>query len=406
MLSLLPMYNPIQDYAWGSRELLARFLGQEVPSPSPQAELWMGAHPKAPSQVWVEGEWKRLDSLIEQYPSLVLGQENGIRFGPHLPFLFKILAVHQPLSLQVHPNAQQAWEGYQREEAMALPLQAASRNYKDPNPKPECICALEPFWGLNGFRAPEEIAEWFDWLAPQTLREEIRILSDEEDQEALPQMLNSLLTMDKKRRRKVLDQAEKKVAAHAGQDMNDPIYWLEVLMEEYPQDIGVLAVGFLQLMHLEPGQAVFLPPGRLHSYLFGFGLEIMADSDNVLRAGLTPKHVDVPELLRIVNFDSSPFQVMIPEPQNEGEWAYPVMTDEFALSVVELGPELPELEFSASGVEIVLCAEGQLQLTDGDNRSQRFLQQGQSVCIPACVQDWKIAGQGRAYRAHSGAHGA
>ncbi|MDZ7760243.1 MAG: mannose-6-phosphate isomerase, class I [Desulfovermiculus sp.] len=404
MLSILPMSNPIQDYAWGSQELMATFLGQKVPSSVPQAELWMGAHPKAPSQVWVEGDWKRLDTLIEQYPSLILGEDNGVRFGPHLPFLLKILAVDKPLSLQVHPNAQQAWEGYQKEEAIALPLHAANRSYKDPNPKPECLCALEPFWGLNGFRSSTEIAAWFSWLAPQALREEISLLKSDDDPEALTEMLNSLLTMDKKRRRKVLDRVEKRVSSEAGRDMDDPVYWLAELIEEYPQDIGVLAVLFLQLMRLEPGQAIFLPPGRLHSYLHGFGLEIMADSDNVLRAGLTPKHVDVPELLRIVAFDSSPFQIIEPEPRIPGEYAYPVMTDEFALSVVELGPDLSELELTGKGAEIVLCTWGELQVSDEQSGSHSRLKQGQSVCIPSCVQAWKISGQGRAYRAHSGPH--
>ena len=405
MFSIWPMSNPIQEYAWGSQELLAGFLGRQVPSSAPQAELWMGAHPKAPSRVWAGDDWKRLDALIEQHPSLVLGEDNGARFGPHLPFLMKILAVGKPLSLQVHPNAQQAWEGYQKEEAMALPLQASNRSYKDPNPKPECICALDQFWGLNGFRPPGQIAEWFSRLAPQALRDEIHLLGDGQDPEALPEMLNSLLTMDKKRRRKVLDQVEKKAASQAARDMDDPLYWLAQLLEEYPRDIGVLAAVFLQLMRLEPGQAVFLPPGRLHSYLSGFGLEIMADSDNVIRAGLTPKHVDVSELLRIVAFDSSPFQIINPEPQKTGEFTYPVMADEFSLSVIELGPGLGQLEFSGKGVEIVFCSGGQLEMRDTQSGSHCLIKQGQSVCVPSCVQGWKVSGRGRAYRAHSGIFG-
>lgn len=402
-LSLLPMNNPIQEYAWGSQQMLARFLGQEIPSPVPQAELWMGAHPKAPSQVWVNGEWRRLDQLMNEQPHHLLGKDLG-RIGPDLPFLLKVLAVDKPLSLQVHPNAKQAWAGFQREEAQAVPLQAPERKYKDPNPKPECICAMEPFWGLCGFRPPAEIIDWFSWLDSQALEEEIDILGRElgESQDVLAEMLDSLLSMKPRRRRRVLEQVEKRVARGAGQDMLDPAYWLGVLVREYPQDISVLAALFLQLVHLEPGQAAFLPPGQLHAYLYGMGLEIMANSDNVLRAGLTPKHVDIQELLWILSFDSQPVQILQPEPVEPGWSRYPLMTEEFALSVLELGSGCSELTLAGQGVQILLCTQGELLVSDEQMEESQHIGQGQSVCIPSCVPKWKISGQGRAYRAQTG----
>lgn len=402
-LSLLPMNNPIQEYAWGSQQMLARFLGQEVPSPVPQAELWMGAHPKAPSQVWVNGEWRRLDQLINDQPHHLLGEDLG-RFGPDLPFLLKVLAVDKPLSLQVHPNAKQAWAGFQREEAQAVPLQAPERMYKDPNPKPECICALEPFWGLCGFRPPAEIIDWFSWLGPQVLEDEIHILGRGcgEGEDDLAEMLDSLLSMKPRRRRRVLEQVEKKTARNGDLDMRDPAYWLGVLVREYPQDISVLAALFLQLVHLEPGQAAFLPPGQLHAYLHGMALEIMANSDNVLRAGLTPKHVDTQELLRILSFDSRPVHILHPEAADQGCLRYPLRTEEFALSVLELGESWPELTLAGEGVEILLCTHGELLVRDAHQGTSQHIRQGQSVCIPACVPGVKISGQGQAYRAQTG----
>jgi mannose-6-phosphate isomerase len=397
------MYNPIQEYAWGSQEMLPRFLGQESPSQAPQAELWMGAHPNAPSLVQVSGEWQRLDSLIQQAPGTLLGTKNKDQFGPHLPFLFKVLAVARPLSLQVHPNAKQAWAGFQKEEAMAVPPSAAQRIYKDPNPKPECICALEPFWGLNSFRSPSEIAEWFSQLASQELQPEIDILCREQNFDGLQEMLSSLFNMDKRRQRKVLDPIRDQAKAFAELDRTDPRHWLAVLIEEYPQDIGVLAPFFLQIMYLEPGQAAFLPPGRLHAYLHGLGLEIMANSDNVLRAGLTSKHVDVDELLRTVDFDHSPLRPLEAVPCGQGIASYPVMTDEFSLSVLQMLPGLTEMEvYSRGSIEILLCVSGNFTVIDGHNVVELHLKKGQSVCIPACVDTWKIYGQGQVFRASTG----
>ncbi|MFO7800728.1 MAG: mannose-6-phosphate isomerase, class I [Desulfovermiculus sp.] len=402
MPSILPMHNPIQNYAWGSRSLLASFLGQAAPSNRPQAELWMGAHPQAPSQVWLQGDWQSLDQVIARDPKLMLGVRNRERFGPQLPFLFKVLAVEKPLSLQVHPNAQQAGTGFQEEESRAVPIRSPERNFKDQNPKPECLYALEPFWGLNGFRPPEHIAKWFSWLAPKALKAEIEILSSNPPQAALSAMLGSLLHMDNRRRQEVLGQIHRKVRSEPGAQKKDPVYWLAVLLEEYPEDIGVLAAVFLHLMHLQPGEAAFLPPGRLHAYLSGLGLELMANSDNVLRAGLTPKHVDVSELLRVLRFEHSPIKPLRAEPNEQGEARLEDMTEEFTLSVLDLGPESSRLRRLSSSIEILLCASGDLEVTDEQGGGQTRLTRGESVCIPACVSAWSISGQGRVFRACPG----
>jgi mannose-6-phosphate isomerase len=406
MLSVLPMHNPIQEYAWGSQEMLARFLGQEIPSPVPQAELWMGAHPNAPSLVQVRGEWQRLDLLIQEAPSMMLGTRNKEQFGPHLPFLFKVLAVARPLSLQVHPNAKQAGAGFQKEEALAVPPGAVQRIYKDPNPKPECICALEPFWGLNGFRPCPEIGEWFSQLTSQGLQPEIDILCREQSSDGLQEMLSSLLSMDMKRRENILDSLRDQAQAFTELDRSDPRYWLAALIEEYPEDIGVLAPFFLQIMHLSPGQAAFLPPGRLHAYLHGLGLEIMANSDNVLRAGLTPKHVDVRELLHTLDFDHQNMELLKPLPREGGGFVYPVRTDEFSLSGFDLEDDVPQSVTYAGDVHILLCTGGEVQITVEETGECVVVQQGQSMCIPGCIEQWSVSGQGRGFVARTGVESA
>ena len=399
MPSILTMHNPIQNYAWGSKSLLASFLGQTAPSRRPQAELWMGAHTQAPSQVWLQGDWQSLDQVIARDPNLMLGTRNIERFGPQLPFLLKVLAVEKPLSLQVHPNAQQAGTGFQEEESRAVPFRSPERNFKDQNPKPECLYALEPFWGLNGFCPPEHIAKWFSRLAPKALKAEIEILASNPPQAALSAMLDSLLHINNRRRQEVLEQIHTKISSESGAQKTDPRYWLAVLLEEYPEDIGVLAAVFLQLMHLQPGEAAFLPPGRLHAYLSGLGLELMANSDNVLRAGLTPKHIDVSKLLRVLRFEHSPIKPLRAEPDEEGEAWLGNMTEEFALSVLDLGPENSRVRRLSKSIEILFCAFGELEVIDEQSGGQTRLQQGESVCIPACVSAWSLSGQGRVFRA-------
>ena len=160
--------NTVQDYAWGSLTAIPELLGQPATG-SPQAELWMGAHPKAPSQVYHDGKWESLLQVIEAHPADVLGKEAAEKFGGKLPYLFKVLAAAKPLSIQAHPNSHQAKEGFARENRLGISLMASNRNYKDDNHKPECICALTRFWGMNGFRRIPEITKYLGSLCRDVL---------------------------------------------------------------------------------------------------------------------------------------------------------------------------------------------------------------------------------------------
>jgi len=277
--------NTIQEYAWGSYTAIPELLGCESPAQAPQAELWLGAHPKAPSMVNCNGRWVSLLELIEQSPEDILGEKVAQRFDNRLPYLFKVLAAAKPLSIQAHPSRTQAKQGFARENRLRIPLDAANRNYKDDNHKPECICALTPFWALNGFRNISDILSLLEKTCHQGLETEITNLREKPDSQGLKRFFHELMTMEPPRQKQVINDALSYAQKHIQEDK--VFEWMIHLHNEYPADIGVFAPVILNLICLEPGQAMFLPSGEMHAYLDGVGIELMANSDNVLRGGLT-----------------------------------------------------------------------------------------------------------------------
>ncbi|RMD74238.1 MAG: mannose-6-phosphate isomerase, class I [Lentisphaerae bacterium] len=377
--------NTIQDYAWGSRVYLAGLRGEEASS-KPEAELWMGAHPKAPSRI---GDIP-LDQVIRQDPEGVLGPKIVARFGAQLPFLFKLLAAAQPLSIQAHPNLEQAREGFARENEAGIPIDAPHRNYRDPNHKPEIICALTEFWGLNGFRAPGEIIQLFAGVEHEQaalLRDDLRRRGDEALRDVMKRLWELPLDEKKQLVQTVL------AAAAAGRVPEPERSWLEKVNTFYPGDVGVLGVLLLNLVHLQPGQAMFCEAGILHAYLEGLGVELMANSDNVLRGGLTSKHVDIPELMRVLHFQSR--QVAVLTPDENGY--YPSSVEEFRLRKLNIeGAAVYTPDRAAS---ILVCTEGRFELvTEAPFVS---LQLGPSASVFCCASSppVRIEGTGVLYAA-------
>ena len=325
------MKNTVLDYAWGSLTAIPELLGESNSANVPQAEMWLGAHPKAPSLVSCDGDWKSLLELIETYPEEILGRDAARRFDNKLPYLLKVLAAAKPLSIQAHPSADQAREGFKRENGLAIPLDAPHRNYKDENRKPECLCALEPFWAMCGFRPIKQIVELMLAVCPLELAGEIKLLQSSEERQGLKSFFKSLLTMDSMRRNRIIREVLKNVV-NLSRTENPAFKWILKLSADYPRDIGILSPVYLNLICLNPGQALFLPAGVLHAYLEGTGIELMANSDNVLRGGLTPKHVDAPELLKVLIFESSPIEVLQPKKIQATETVFPTPAEEFILS--------------------------------------------------------------------------
>jgi mannose-6-phosphate isomerase len=336
-MSIHRLTNLIQTYDWGSTTAISMLLGLPNPSGERQAELWMGAHPSAPSCA----DGQPLDALIAAAPRKTLG------FDGTLPFLFKVLAAAKPLSIQAHPSLEQAIAGYARENAAGIPIDAPHRNYRDANHKPEIICALTPFEAYCGFRKPEEIIATFAELAHPKLSSALDRFRTNPD--GLPDFLETVLRL--------------------------------------PSYTGRLCLEMLNHLHLQPGEAVYLPARTLHVYVKGTGIELMANSNNVLRGGLTRKHVDIPELLQVLDF--SPHKPTILCGVRKGcETHYPCPAQEFALSRIDLTDERYTAA-SAHGPEILICTSGDLGL----------LKRSESLFIEASAGSYDLQGTGTVFKA-------
>jgi mannose-6-phosphate isomerase len=356
----------LRTYAWGSRTAIAEFTGRPVPAAHPEAELWFGAHPADPA--WLEtaaGETSLLQALAAD-PEGQLGSASRARFGDVLPFLVKVLAADEPLSLQAHPSAEQALEGYLREERLGIPVGAPTRNYRDTSHKPELLVALQPFEALAGFRQAARTIELLRALAVSDLDPFIDLLNDQSDADGLRALFTTWITAPQPHVDvlvpAVLDGAINYVSSGATKFEPEVKTVLE-LGERYPGDAGVLAALLLNRVNLAPGEAIFLPAGNLHTYLRGFALEVMANSDNVLRGGLTPKHVDVPELLRVLDFIPTADTELRPPVRRDGlSLVYDTPASEFAVSLLALDGENLGHEVDAcarhEGPQILLCTEG------------------------------------------------
>ncbi|MFO7496335.1 MAG: mannose-6-phosphate isomerase, class I, partial [Desulfobacterales bacterium] len=381
MKTIALMQNTIQPYAWGSRTAIAALRGEPLPSAGPQAELWIGAHPKAPSLVRVDRRWVPLPELIAADPVGVLGAAAAARFDGQLPYLLKVLAAERPLSIQAHPSRDQAREGFARENRLKIPLDAPHRNYRDANHKPECLCALTPFWGVSGFRAVPEILARLEPLLASRAAGPLADLAHRDACDGLRNLFTWLMTLPATEREPLVAAAAAQAAVLADRD---PAFgWVARLQAEYPGDAGVLAPLLLNLVRLAPGEALFLPAGELHAYLQGVGIELMANSDNVLRGGLTPKHVDLPELLRVLTFEERKIEVLRPAAAGPCEGRYASRAEEFQLAVLTVDGDRVSSGPAPRSVEVLLCVEGEGRLGDLAGEGDLAVRQGQSALVPA-----------------------
>ena len=356
----------VRTYAWGSRTAIAELTGRPSPTAHPEAELWFGAHPGDPAWLQTQmGERSLLEALQED-PEGQLGVTTRDRFGDTLPFLVKVLAADEPLSLQAHPSAEQAAEGFARENRLGIPLSAPMRNYRDSSHKPELLVALGPFEALAGFRPVARTVELMRALCVPMLDPHIGLLADQPDADGLRVLFTTWITAPQPDLDvlvpAVLDGAIHYVRSGHTAFVAEAKTVLE-LGERYPGDAGVLAALLLNRISLRCGEGIYLPAGNLHAYLHGVGVEVMANSDNVLRGGLTPKHVDVPELLRVLNFTPTAESALRPQTTTDGmELVYATPAPEFAVSVLHVRGEHVGHEIDApahhDGPQILLCTEG------------------------------------------------
>jgi len=384
--------NSIQNYAWGSYTALTDLYGIANPDNKPMAELWMGAHPKSSSSVQDEqGHWHSLRDLIENNSTAMLGEAVAQRFG-ELPFLFKVLCAAQPLSIQVHPSKQAAEKGFAKENLAGIALNAAERNYKDPNHKPELVYALTPFLAMNAFREFSEIIALMQPLSGAHLS--IAQFLQKPDEASLAHLFASLLALEGEEKSHALAILN----AVADSQTGEPWQTLRKIREFYPNDSGLFSPLLLNVVKLEPGEAMFLFAETPHAYLDGVALEVMANSDNVLRAGLTPKYIDIPELVANLKFSPKPASQLLTQPVAQGDALdFPIPVDDFAFSLHPLSAK--ETPLSQNSAAIIFCLEGEAILSKGTE--QLVLKPGESAFVSASESPVSLSGVGRAARVYN-----
>jgi mannose-6-phosphate isomerase len=396
---VFPLQGVVQHYDWGGSDFIPALLGVGNAAGEPFGELWIGAHDKAPSLVEVAGAQVTLNKLIAEQPEAMLGSAAALRFGNRLPYLLKILDVHKMLSIQAHPTLAQATEGFAREQAEGIPLQAGNRNYKDDNHKPEIGVALTEFWMLHGFRPLEQIAQTLKdtpevgALMPDFAQRLAEVGHDHEARRALLRVLySSMMRMPQDKVDGLLNTLLARLEANRTTNKDCADYWALRAAENFPlpgghRDRGIFSVYLLNLLHMKPGQGTFQPAGVLHAYLEGVNVELMANSDNVLRGGLTTKHVDVTELLHILTFEGGTPEVFSGTVVSSQVKVYHTPAEEFELSRIGLTPHSRYTGEAVYGPKALLVLHGSGTLTAAGRTSS--LTRGSSWFV-ACGTEFVI----------------
>jgi mannose-6-phosphate isomerase len=367
----------IQPYAWGGHSFIPQLLNHNLDTDQPSAEYWMGAHPSAPSKILVGNDWVNLNQLIAENPTNTITAAVMSRFG-ELPYLFKVLDVNDMLSIQVHPTKESAEIGFEEENIAGIPLNAPHRNYKDQNHKPEVMVALSEFWLLHGFKSKNALEE----ILLDT--PELKILLPLFRQDGIKALYQFVMEMSQNDVNNMLEPLVKRairLKKEGSIDKSNPGWWAAKLYEENGLteniDRGIFSIYFFNIVKVNKGDAVFQKAGVPHAYLEGQNIELMANSDNVLRGGLTPKHVDVPELMKHTLFESVVPEIMKGTPGAGGEVIYPCPVPDFGLSKIELSAGAMYNANSFS-LEIIIVTEGSVLV----NQSM-VLKKGEAAAILA-----------------------
>lgn len=392
---MLLLHNEVRPYAWGSTDGIAALTGS-APSGGPEAELWVGTHPGGPSIVVGDPQERTLAEVVAQDPARWLGADLAADGHTALPFLLKILAIGSPLSLQAHPSVEQARTGFAREEAAGPALDDPSRTYRDDQAKPEVLVALESTWALCGFRPPIEAANLLDGLGIKSLDPLVHVLASDPD--GLRTTLSWLLRLEGTARRDVSIEIASSVRRVRDGDESDPRVWVQRLTRAFPGDPTALAPLLLRLLRLEPGEAAHLPAGNLHAYLSGSGVEVMAASDNVLRGGLTPKHIDVDELLDVLRFDGESQSAPAAEADGNGVTRYDAGEHAFALAAIDPGDG--QVEVAPVRPSLLLATQGPISVSNASEHHE--LDGARAIFVPPGDGPLTVTGSGRLWWATTG----
>ncbi|OFQ28616.1 mannose-6-phosphate isomerase, class I [Rothia sp. HMSC072E10] len=390
MGEIFSLKNQIQNYAWGSREILGRMRGVPVPTEQPEAEVWVGAHPAAPSRATVDGAESPLNELIVENPSRFLRPD---RTSDWFPFLFKILAIDAPLSIQVHPTPEQAIAGFEDEQARGIAIDAPYRNYKDRYSKPETVIALSPMRVLTGVRPVEQLktlaaafgAAWLDEraeLSPKQLLTEIIRLPEETASAAVQHLVDTAAGLLGASNDVVADAAE----------------LVRIVDGKYPGDRGLLVAFVMNLVHLAPGESAFTPDGQVHAYVSGTAIELMNPSDNVMRAGLTAKHIDTEELIKVLGEKQDAPVIQRPNPEDGPLGTYAMWDERMSVTRVRVEEGKP-LNYTFKGISAALSVAGKvtIQAKDGNGTDEFVLGATESVLHVGEPSEAVLSGSGELY---------
>lgn len=390
MGEIFSLKNQIQNYAWGSREILGRMRGVPVPTEQPEAEVWVGAHPAAPSRATVDGAESPLNELIVENPSRFLRPD---RTSDWFPFLFKILAIDAPLSIQVHPTPEQAIAGFEDEQARGIAIDAPYRNYKDRYSKPETVIALSPMRVLTGVRPVEQLktlaaAFGAAWLAeraelsPKQLLTEIIRLPEETASAAVQHLVDTAPGLLGASNDVVADAAE----------------LVRIVDGKYPGDRGLLVAFVMNLVHLAPGESAFTPDGQVHAYVSGTAIELMNPSDNVMRAGLTAKHIDTEELIKVLGEKQDAPVIQRPNPEDGPLGTYAMWDERMSVTRVRVEEGKP-LSYTFKGISAALSVAGKvtIQAKDGNGTDEFVLGATESVLHVGEPSVAVLSGSGELY---------
>lgn len=386
-----PLQMPLMAYPWGSKSFIQNLLGRKDLLGLPVAEIWMGAHPSAPSTLRLPHGIVPLDIYLKTNPQALGSTAHSF---DTLPYLMKVLAADSPLSIQTHPNLNQAQEGFAAENAQGIPLDDPTRNYKDANHKPELICALTPFTALCLFRPYMELTQSLIQTGLQHILPPAKEFMTHPSADTWKECFAAILQLKPSDIIWAIQTAIEEKDTPLSQWQIDATEWVKNLADKHPADAGALAPLFFQLHHLQPGQALFLSPGTPHAYLQGAAIEVMANSDNVLRGGLTSKHIDLPEYIRVLDFEPRPQPVINAVQDASGVYYYASPAREFRLGYATLSPH--QIIVSQPRLPaIFLCTQGHITLDD--NQQKLSLKQGESAFCDAQSGNVALSGEGMAY---------
>ena len=385
-------------YEWGSTESIQKLTGRDELKGKTAAEMWMGDHPSGPNWI-VDGE-KHIPfhSLVREEPEKLIGEKGCSKFGKRIPFLFKVLAAEKPLSIQAHPSKKQAEEGFERENILEIPLDDFSRGYKDNNHKPEIILALTDFKMMKGFRNYESIKDNFKNYCPGTSAFLFEGMEDLSERRKLKTFFSRVLGGCKSDCRKMIEEALVSSEKEKNRDslISEMIRKFSVY---YPGDRGVLSPLFLNCGILKKGEAVYIPSGELHAYVEGTGMELMANSDNVFRGGLTPKHIDKEELGKILVYNAA--EIRKADKKTIGnETFFITESDEFILSEIIVDNENKFVSDKDRNIDILLCYDGEAEAAVlSEDSSSIKIRKGECFAVPSSAGSYSITGRGTFYKA-------